>query len=423
MLLDSMLATLILGSYLRDHISIEVLLWIPSILVTGSGYRLLHWRHLWLLDALQNAAWRAFGDWVRHVCPCHVHSFLIKLVLAARSKLWRALSAFVHLVLSSSEAKTFEVHLSESIVWSSASRLIEIFFEVRVSGSVVDYTFNIEAIIPLGLGLNSSSSVSLSNPNVWEFLSWWSRYNLRLLDYRWLRFRNVRKDSGLRRINFLFFYFWRHHYLRRFWFFLLHFGRLNFRRLRFFLFNLGRSRCWLWHVLMIDRDRSYFFALKEKFECWSLLCGNEEVFDWDQHALTNGIVMDNVFINDSQDNSWLISQFIRRNAHWNWVLIWPDWLLTARLVSLTSINEWAFLGWEPNKFNFRLRIHLCEEISIALHVSTLESEVEHVVIGWDSSRLRARKLTLLGLGLFRRSLGSHFKSSFYGYISSRFTLV
>ena len=234
-----MLATLILGSYLRDHISIEVLLWIPTILVTGSSYRLFHWRHLWLLDALQDTAWRTFCDWARHVSPSHIHSFLIKLILAARSKLGWALSAFVHLVLSSSEAKTFEVHLSESIVWSSASRLIEIFFEVRVSRSVVDYTFNIETIIPLGLGLYSSSSVCLSNPNVWKFLSWRSCYDLRLLYYRWLRFRNVRKDSCLRRIHFLFFYFRRHHYLRWFWFFLFHFGRPNFRRLRFFLFDLG----------------------------------------------------------------------------------------------------------------------------------------------------------------------------------------
>jgi hypothetical protein len=169
------------------------------------------------------------------------------------------------LVLPPCEAEPFEIHLSESVVRCPSSWLIEVFLEVRVSGSVVDHTFHEETFVPLRLRLYCSSSVGLPDSNVGEFLSRGALDHLRLLDNNWLGLRDVWKNLWLGRIYLLFFYF-RWHNLRRFRLLLLNLGRHNLGGLRLFLLNLGRSRCWLRHILMIDRDCASFFSLKEKFE-------------------------------------------------------------------------------------------------------------------------------------------------------------
>jgi len=148
------------------------------------------------------------------------------------------LTDIIHLVLCSGEAKTFVVHLSEPIVWCSSCRLIKVFLEVRVSRSVVDYSFDEETFVPLGLGLHCPSSVCLPNPNVRELLSRGSCDNLGLLDNDWLGLREVWKSRCLRRMYLLFFYFSRRN-LRRFLLLFFNFWRNNFGRFRFFLFHFG----------------------------------------------------------------------------------------------------------------------------------------------------------------------------------------
>ena len=190
----SKLSTFILGSNLRNHITIDILVRKFRVLLAGTDHLLLHWRHFWLLNAFQDTTGGPLGNWVSHLSPRDVHSFLIKLILTSRPILggWLLLlAAFIHLVLAPCEAEPFEVHLSESVVRCPSSWLIEVFLEVRVSGSVVDHTLHEETFVPLRLRLHCSSSVGLPDSNVGESLSRRGLDNLRLLDYNWLGLRDV----------------------------------------------------------------------------------------------------------------------------------------------------------------------------------------------------------------------------------------
>lgn len=107
-------------------------------------------------------------------------------------------------------ATELQVHLSETVVWCSSSRLVEIFLEVRMSLSEVNDILYEEAVIPCGLLLNGTNAIEFLWCRVdrWEHrLGRWLSNNGGLLNNDWRRLNNDRGGNWLlnwlrRRHNF-----------------------------------------------------------------------------------------------------------------------------------------------------------------------------------------------------------------------------
>jgi hypothetical protein len=124
-----------------------------------------------------------------------------------------------------------------------------------MGGSVVNYSFNKETLIPLRLGLNCSSPVGLPYFNVRQGLSDLRCNDLLLLNNNWL-LSNCWKDHLFGGLDF-----WRFNFL------LLNLGWLYLRRVWLLLFYFGRNNRlrWLW-LLFFDLGRLWFFL----FNLWRL---------------------------------------------------------------------------------------------------------------------------------------------------------
>jgi len=235
------------------------------------------------------------------------------------------------LVLRLRVTEAFIIHLSETVIGGLARRLIEEFLKVRVRRSIVDNLLNKETSIPLRLVLDSSASVGLSDSNVGHLLSDHGRSNL-------LR-RCLHYHGGL-----------------------LNFRQHNRHRLRFFLFDLG-GRLFR-HIVMLNLNCTNLFSLEEKLERGGLKGGRSKILNWDELSLTDWIVVNDIFIDDSQDHTWLSIELVSWETNGDRVLLVPYWFLTCILMRSTSIKQRSLLWWETNKFNFALRIHFCEKITI-----------------------------------------------------------